>query len=704
MNFTNLWPPLPHLSLLTSHFSYLAYRISAVYICSNMARIPQHIVDEIYRATDILEVIGDYVTLKKRGQNHWALSPFTKEKTPSFAVNPAKNIYKCFSTGKGGNTINFLIEMEGYTYVEALKHLARKYNIEIIEEEVSPEVKEQLDRRQSLFIVNGFAASFFHGQLMESEVGKRIGLSYFKERGLLEHTIKTFQLGYAPDQWDTLVKAAYEAKYQEDFLIELGLASRSGKTGNLIDRFRDRVIFPIRNPIGKFVGFGGRILSERKDVGKYINSSESQIYNKSQVVYGLFEAKQSIRNEDLCILTEGYMDTLMLHQNGIQNVVASSGTALTIEQIRLIRRFSKKVLMIYDGDAAGIKAAMRGIELLIQEEMSVKVLILPDKHDPDSYVRKFGPEALREQMNTQALDFIAFKLKVLGDREGENPSPDAQAQLIKELAKTIALVPDRVYQQVYIKQVAQELAIGEDLMMHAVEEAKGIQAKFHAQELRREQAIQRNTDQQAGTVKDLKGFEKLDLVFQEKELLRILLSYFGQSFVEEQEGPLEDEDGNPLMGEEVELVSFFKIELESLNFENQVFDQLKEELFTIHAEEREFNINTYLNHSDPAICALVAELLSIQHEISPNWRKHGAFVLDFDADLGLAVKSAMYHYKYKKVNKLIEEAQEKIKAAETNEEEVDKWLSIYLHLMQMRRSIGDKLGTAGAIQAKDASL
>ena len=669
-----------------------------------MARIPEHIVNQIYQATDILEVVGDYVTLKKRGQNHWALSPFTKEKTPSFAVNPSKNIYKCFSTGKGGNTINFLMEMEGYSYVEALKHLARKYNIEIVEEEVAPEVQERLDRRQSLFIVNAFAASFFHEQLMESDKGKRIGLSYFKERGLLEHTIKTFQLGYALDEWDTLVKASKEAKYQEDFLIELGLASRSQKTGNLIDRFRDRVIFPIRNPIGKFVGFGGRILSDRKDVGKYINSSESQIYNKSQVVYGLFEAKQAIRNEDLCILTEGYMDTLMLHQHGIQNVVASSGTALTVEQIRLIRRFSKKILMIYDGDAAGIKAAMRGIDLLIQEEMSVKVLILPDKHDPDSYISTFGPDALREQMTSHSLDFIAFKLQVLGGKEGEKVSPEAQAQLIKELAKTIALVPDRVYQQVYIKQVAQELTIGEDLMMHAVQEAKGIQARIEEQELRRERARNAENAQQEGTVKDLKGFEKLDLVYQEKELLRILLNYFGQSFVEEEEGPLEDAEGNPIMGEEVELVEFFQVELEALNFENQVFDQLKEELFRIYANEEAFDINIYLNHADPAICALVAELLSMQHEISPNWRKHGAFVLDFDADLGLAVKSAMYHYKYKKVNKLIGEAQEKIKVAESNEEEVDKWLSIYLHLTQMRRSLGDKLGTAGAIQAKDANL
>ena len=459
-----------------------------------MTWIPPNTVDEIYRATDILEVVSDYVSLKKRGQNYWALSPFTKEKTPSFAVNPSKNIFKCFSTGKGGNAVNFLIEMEGYSYVEALKHLAGKYNIEIVEEEVSPEIQERKDKRQSLYIVNGFASSFFHQQLLESDAGRKIGLSYFKERGLLEHTIKDFQLGYAPDSWDALVNAAKEAQYQDEYLLDLGLASRSQKTGNLIDRFRDRVIFPIRNPIGKVVGFGGRILSERKDVGKYINSSDSLIYNKSQVVYGLFEAKQAIRNEDLCILTEGYMDTLMLHQNGIKNVVASSGTALTIEQIRLIKRFSKNMVLIYDGDAAGVKAALRGIDLLIQEEMTVKVLVLPDKHDPDSYVRNFGPEALKEQITEKALGFLEFKMQALKESQADPNAPESQALLVKELARTIAFVPDRIYQQMYTKQVAQQLGIGESLMIHAVGEAEQAQTKILEQEMRREEMFRQRED------------------------------------------------------------------------------------------------------------------------------------------------------------------------------------------------------------------
>lgn len=344
-----------------------------------MGRIPANIVDQIYAAMDIVDIVGDYVQLKKKGANFWALSPFSNEKTPSFAVNPVKGIYKDFgSSGKGGNAINFLMEVEGYTYVEALKHIAKRYGIEIQEEEESPEEKESRDKRQSLFIVNEFANRFFQEQLLETEEGKNIGLSYFKERGILDTTIKDFNLGYSADSWDTFSKAAVKQQFKDEYLTELGLASRSEKTKNLIDRFRGRVMFPIHNPVGKVVGFGGRILGNRKDVGKYINSPESEIYHKSRVLYGLYQAKKAIRDKDLCILTEGYMDTIVLHQNGIQHVVASSGTALTIEQIRLIRRFTKNVLMIYDGDNAGIKAAMRGIDLLIKEEMTAKVLVLPD--------------------------------------------------------------------------------------------------------------------------------------------------------------------------------------------------------------------------------------------------------------------------------------------------------------------------------------
>lgn len=659
-----------------------------------MARIPQQKLDEIYNAVDVLEVVGDYVTLKKKGQNYWALSPFVSEKTPSFAVNPNKGIYKCFSSGKGGNAVNFLMEMEGYSYVEALKHIARKYGIEIEEEEETEESRDARDKRDSLYIVNEFAARWFHEQLKDSDEGKQIGLSYFKERGILEATIEDFQLGYAPDAWEALANAAADRQYKEEYLTDLGLASRSEKTGRLIDRFRGRVIFPIANAVGKIVGFGGRILGNKKDIAKYINSSESEIYHKSQVLYGLYQAKQHIRNADRCILTEGYMDTIVLHQNGIRNVVASSGTALTVEQVRLIRRFTKNVLMIYDGDIAGVKAAMRGIDLLIKDDMQVKVLILPDNHDPDSYVRKFGSAAFLEFIDAEALDFLSFKIRVMSEGQ-EVHDPHFQADLIKGLAETVGHIPDLVQRQMYIKHVAQRLDITEALMMHAVDEARQETHKFEAKEKRREAALNPPDAQ----VKDLKGFEQLELANQERELLRILINHFDKSFVEEEVDPDSEEEV-----EEIPLVEFFMIELEGLNFENQIYEQLKAEMFDAFDAGQALSLHQYLNHPDPAICKLVTDLLTLP-EISPNWRKYDHHVLDMDERIGMAVKGAMYHYKFKKVSKMEIEARQQLRdAANLDEAEGDRLFDVYRHLMTLRIAIGQKIGSAGAIRGEDARL
>ena len=658
-----------------------------------MGRIPQQKLDEIYNAADVLEIVGDYVTLKKKGQNYWALSPFVSEKTPSFAVNPNKGIYKCFSSGKGGNAVNFLMEMEGYAYVEALKHIARKYGIELEEEEETPESRDARDMRESVYIVNEFAARWFHEQLKGSDEGRQIGLSYFKERGILEATIEDFQLGYAPDAWEALAGAAADRQYKDEYLLELGLVSRSDKTGKLIDRFRGRVIFPIANPVGKIVGFGGRILGNKKDIAKYINSSESEIYHKSNVLYGLYQAKQHIRSADRCILTEGYMDTIVLHQNGIQNVVASSGTALTVEQIRLIRRFTKNVLMIYDGDAAGVKAAMRGIDLLIKDDMQVKVLILPDNHDPDSYVRKFGSAAFLEFIDAEALDFLSFKIRVMSEGQDKN-DPQFQAELIKGLAETVGHIPDLVQRQMYIKNVAQRLDITEALMMHAVDEARRETHKSDVREKRREAALA----PPEAEVKELKGFEQLELANQERELLRILVNHHDKQFVEEE---MEGEAAETQ--EEIPLMEFFMVELEGLQFENQVYERLKAEMFEAFDEGRAFNLNQYLNHEDPAICRLVTDLMTLP-EISPNWRKHDHQVLDMDERIGRTVKGAMYHYKFKKVSKMEQEVRQQLREAGSDETESDRLFELYRHLMALRIAIGKKFGSAGAIRGDDGRL
>ncbi|MEO0899231.1 MAG: DNA primase [Bacteroidota bacterium] len=665
-----------------------------------MARIPSHIVDQIYAAVDIVDVVGDYVPLKKKGANFWALSPFVNEKTPSFAVNPVKGIYKDFSSGKGGNAINFLMELEGFTYVEALRHLAKKYNIEIEEEEESPEQALARNKRESLQILNEFAARWFQEQLLETEDGQEVGLSYFKERGLLEHTIKEFQLGFAPEQWEAFSKAALAKQYKEEFILELGLASKSEKNGKLFDRFRGRVMFPITNPMGKVVGFGGRILGNRKDVGKYINSSESQLYHKSQVLYAMSLAKKAIRDEDLCILTEGYMDVILLHQNGIKNVVASSGTALTVEQVRLIRRFTKNVLMIYDGDPAGIKAASRGIDILVREEMNAQVLILPDKHDPDSYIRAHGASGLKNYIDQNAQDFVDFKMWVLS--EGKDPNdPKVQAEVIRGAAETLANLPDLIQRQMYIRKVAQQVDITEALMTHAVDEARSEVSKIQKQEKRREEA--RKAREEPAPVKPMQSFEKLELAQQEKEILRVMVNHYDKAFQEE-EGPLEDEQGNPIQYEEVLLMDYLMVELEGLTFENHTYESLKNELFDEFDEKESVNLHTYLNHQDPAITSLVSGLLT-PPETSPQWKKIRADI-DYDGNVRLAVREAVFHYKSRKVDKLLKQCMDKLRTAESqgNDEEADEFLKQYVVLKNMAQEIQKNLGTEGALNGRDGRL
>ncbi len=351
--------------------------------------ITKSTIDRIMEATDIVEVIGEFVQLKKRGANYVGLSPFANERTPSFTVSPAKGIFKDFSSGKGGSAVTFLMELEKFTYPEALKWLAKKYSIEVEETVETVENKEEENRRESLMIVTGYAAKFFHESLLETDEGKSIGLSYFKERGFSNDTIKKFELGYSPDQWEAFTGQALKDGYQQQFLEESGLSVKRDN-GSLYDRYRGRVMFPIHSFTGRVIAFGGRTLKNDKNVPKYVNSPESEIYHKSNVLYGLYFAKKAIREEDNCFLVEGYADVLSVHQAGIENVVASSGTSLTVEQIRLIGRFTKNITILYDGDAAGIKASLRGLDMILEEGLNVKVVLFPDGHDPDSYVRTYG--------------------------------------------------------------------------------------------------------------------------------------------------------------------------------------------------------------------------------------------------------------------------------------------------------------------------
>ena len=433
-----------------------------------MARIPKELVDQIIQTADIVEVVGDFVQLKRKGQNLWAPCPFHNEKSPSFSVNPAKSLYKCFGCGKAGGVVQFVMDVEGTSYVEALKYLAKKYAITIEEEEKTPQQQLEQNERDSQFIVSDFAKNHFHRLLLNSEEGMSIGYGYLKERGLNLSTIQTFELGYSLDSWDDLMKAAETAGYDKKYLEKTGLTviktDDQGKdTGRRYDRFRGRVMFPIHNISGRVVGFGARTLKRDDKMAKYLNSPESEIYHKSEVLYGLFQARQAIRTEEVCYLVEGYLDVLSLYQGGIKNVVASSGTSLTEGQIRLIKRYADNVTVLYDGDAAGIKASLRGTDLLLEGGLNVRVVLFPDGDDPDSYIRKVGDQRFAEYIETKSQDFISFKTTLVA-REASN-DPVKKAEAIRDVLHSIAKVPDAIKRQVFLQQTSATFGIDEQVLI-----------------------------------------------------------------------------------------------------------------------------------------------------------------------------------------------------------------------------------------------
>src|ERR1700749_382802 len=436
-------------------------------------------IDRIMEAIDIVEVVGEFVQLKKRGAHYVGLSPFANERTPSFTVSPAKGIFKDFSSGKGGSAITFLMELEKFTYPEALKWLAKKYSIEVEETVETIENKEEENHRESLMIVSAYAAKFFHESLLETEEGQNIGLSYFKERGFSNEIIKKFELGYSPDQWEAFTSQALKEGYQQEFLEVSGLSVKRDN-GSLYDRYRGRVMFPIHSFTGRVIAFGGRTLKNDKNVPKYVNSPESEIYHKSNILYGLFFAKKAIRDEDNCYLVEGYADVLSVHQAGIENVVASSGTSLTIEQIRLKSRFTKNITILYDGDAAGIKASLRGLDMILEEGLNVKVVLFPDGHDPDSYVRSVGTNAFKTHIDKNRKVFILYKTDILLKEAGTDPIK--RADVIREVVESIAKIPDSIKASVFIKDCSHLLQIDERALLSELNKMRLNKAKKDSQQ------------------------------------------------------------------------------------------------------------------------------------------------------------------------------------------------------------------------------
>lgn len=424
--------------------------------------IDQATIDKIMAATDIVEVVSDFVSLRRRGANYWGLCPFHDDKSPSFSVSPSKGVCKCFSCGKGGSAIHFIMEHEQLSYYEALKYLAKKYNIEIHEKELTDEEKQKRSERESMFVINAFAQEFFSHSLLETDEGRSVGMAYFRERGFNEDIIRKFGLGYSPEKRDALAQEAKRRGYKTEFLLKTGLC-REGQHGSIYDLFAGRVMFPVYSVSGKVVAFGGRILKSGVKISKYFNSPESDIYHKSNELYGIYQAKRAIEKERCCYLVEGYTDVLSMHQSGIENVVASSGTALTPGQIRLIHRFTDNITVLYDGDAPGIKASLRGIDLILQEGLNIKVVLLPDGEDPDSFSKSQSAESFRQYIKAHETDFIRFKTQLLLEDAGEDPIK--RAAIISNIVESISLIPDAIVRSVYVQECSRLLQIDEQVLL-----------------------------------------------------------------------------------------------------------------------------------------------------------------------------------------------------------------------------------------------
>lgn len=595
--------------------------------------IDQHTVDKILAAADIVEVVKEYVTLRKRGVNYLGLCPFHNEKTPSFTVSQAKGIFKCFGCGKGGNVVNFIMEHERLNYVEALKFLAKKYHIEIEEKEVTPEEVEKRNERESLMVINSYAQRYFSDMLHKHSDGKTIAMAYFRERGFKDHIIEKFQLGYCLDQRDAFTQSALRDGFKLDYLVKTGLTIKRDD-GSTFDRFAGRVMFPIHSISGRVIGFGGRILKADKKTAKYLNSPESEVYHKSEVLYGIFHAKKAITQENKCYLVEGYTDVISLHQTGIENVVASSGTSLTQDQIKLIKRFTPNVTILYDGDAAGIKASLRGIDMILEEGLNVKVVLMPDGEDPDSFARSHSASEVLEYINQNETDFIKFKTRLLLDDAKSDPIK--RANLITDIVRSISAIPDQVIRAVYIKECARLMDIGEDVLYSEVGKLRRSRMEQLLQRERTEIVREHETPRIPAYVKGINCEE------QEKEIVRFLLNNGNEVlFSQEVEGT------NELITITAAQYIIDEILNDDLEFQNLIYKKVFDEYVRLLETNVEVDNRFFINHTDPEISQMAVDLLTEKYVLSRIWEKHKAEVTESSDFLQTAIPKAIMVYKSK---------------------------------------------------------
>ena len=636
--------------------------------------ISRSTIDRVFESARVEEVIGEFVQLKKAGSNFKGLSPFTDEKSPSFMVSPVKQIWKDFSTGKGGNAISFLMEHEHYSYPEAIKYLAKKYNIEIEETEQTDEQKAQMNERESMFLVSKFAAEYFHDVMLNSNKGKAIGLTYFKERGFTDKTIKKFELGYCIDEWDNFTKAALTKGYDLKYLASTGLTIV--KENKQFDRFKGRVMFPIHSMSGRILGFGGRILTADKKAAKYLNSPESDIYHKSKILYGIYQAKKEIAKQDNCFLVEGYTDVISFNQSGVENVVASSGTALTSDQIRLVNRLTKNITVLFDGDAAGIRASIRGIDLILEQGMNVKVVQFPDGEDPDSFAKAHSNSELKEYLENSAQDFINFKVSLLL-KDSKN-DPIKKASVIRDIVTSISKIPDGIQREVYVQECSRIMEISERVLFSEL-----------AQILKKE-ATQKNKtkpttnyssnvdpneppseyfqdlDQsQMGVVKGgIVSSQKIDeLSILEKEIIKILVLYGNEKVDFTEEIITEDEEGKEIISirkfqNTVSAEIYLHLHDDEIEFSNATFQNIYVEMIHQLNQLEKLEMNDFISHQNPEITNIITSILMDNEDPKKqlsNWESKNIEVKSAVEVLPKAVSDVIFNLRRILIGKKIEE-------------------------------------------------
>ena len=649
-----------------------------------MSKISAHIIDQIMQASQIEEVIGEFVNLKRAGSNLKGLSPFTDEKTPSFVVSPAKQIFKCFSTGKGGSVVTFLMEKEHFSYPEALRFLANKYGVQIPEES-EPTAKELADKteRESLFIINEFAKNYFYQNLQESTEGKAVGLSYFEERGFTKETIEKFQLGYCLNVSDDFTKAALSKGYSLSYLEKVGLVK--SKDERHFDFFRGRVLFPIQSISGRILGFGGRSLINDKKVAKYFNSPESIIYNKSEILYGLYFSKGEIVKYDECLLCEGYTDVISMHQSGIQNVVSSSGTSLTKEQVKLVKRYTKNLTILYDGDAAGIKASFRGIDLILEEGMNVKVVLFPDGEDPDSFAKKNSDSELALFIKEQKQDFITFKAQVLL-KDGEN-DPLKKSDLIREIVQSVGLIPDQITRSVYVKEIARQFDIEESIISNELMRLRrnSLSKQFQEPEFNQvplpENDLIKSQETTDPTKEDAFRFKH------EEELMRMMIC-FGTREIETLAL-----DSNELHKTSVVELIHQELEQDLLTFEYPLFIKIYDKIIEGLNEKTFYTASYFKRIEDQEIVSFVSDIESREIELSTNWiTKFSIFTKSESDDLYSTVMNIIYNFKYKKVEDHLLSIKSTISKGDLSDEAILFELGQQMLYENVKKVISEKLG------------